>query len=265
MIVAGVDVGSTATKSILMNENGEIVARALTGTGANIVKAAERVFDQSLKKADVEEWDIVFTVGTGYGRFRIPFGDTHITEISCHAKGAHFLHPGTRTILDIGGQDTKAIKVGPKGEVIDFCMNDKCAAGTGRFLEAAANVMNITLDELGVISLKSEKPLRITNVCTVFVESEIISHLAWGKKPEDILMGVHNSISGRSSSLLRRVGLESELTFTGGVSKNIGMVTALKNKLKIQINATEDSQYTGAIGAALFALERASKKSVVVN
>ncbi len=265
MIVAGVDVGSTATKSILMDENGKVIARGLTNTGANVVKAAERVFDQALKMADVEEWDIAYTVGTGYGRFRVPFGDTHITEISCHAKGAFYLHPGTRTILDIGGQDTKAIKVGPKGEVIDFCMNDKCAAGTGRFLEAAAKVMDISLDDLGVISLKSKKPLRITNVCTVFVESEIISHLAWGKKPEDILQGVHNSISGRSSSLLRRVGLEPELTFTGGVSKNIGMVAALKEKLKIKINATEDSQYTGAIGAALFALERASIKSVVIK
>ena len=144
-------------------------------------------------------------------------------------------------------------------------MNDKCAAGTGKFLEAAAKVMDISLDDLGVISLKSKKPLRITNVCTVFVESEIISHLAWGKKPEDILRGVHNSISGRSSSLLRRVGLEPELTFTGGVSKNIGMVAALKEKLKLKINATEDSQYTGAIGAALFALERASIKSVTTN
>ncbi len=265
MIVAGVDVGSTATKSILMDENGEVIARGLTNTGANVVKAAERVFNQALKMADVEEWDIAYTVGTGYGRFRVPFGDTHITEISCHAKGAFYLHPGTRTILDIGGQDTKAIKVGPKGEVIDFCMNDKCAAGTGRFLEAAARVMDISLDDLGVISLKSKKPLRITNVCTVFVESEIISHLAWGKKPEDIIRGVHNSISGRSSSLLRRVGLESELTFTGGVSKNIGMVAALKDKLKIQINATEDSQYTGAIGAALFALERVSKKSFAIK
>lgn len=265
MIVAGVDVGSTATKSILLNENGEIIARGLTHTGANVVKAAERVFNQALKMADVEEWDIAYTVGTGYGRFRVPFGDTQITEISCHAKGAHYLHPGTRTILDIGGQDTKAIKVGPNGEVIDFCMNDKCAAGTGKFLEAAAKVMDISLDDLGVISLKSKKPLRITNVCTVFVESEIISHLAWGKKPEDILRGVHNSISGRSSSLLRRVGLEPELTFTGGVSKNIGMVAALKEKLKLKINATEDSQYTGAIGAALFALERASIKSVTTN
>lgn len=265
MIVAGVDVGSTATKSILMNENGKIIARGLTHTGANVVSAAERVFNQALKMADVEEWDIAYTVGTGYGRFRVPFGDTQITEISCHAKGAHFLHPKTRTILDIGGQDTKAIKVGPNGEVIDFCMNDKCAAGTGRFLEAAANVMDITLDDLGVISLKSKKPLRITNVCTVFVESEIISHLAWGKKPEDILSGVHRSISGRSSSLLRRVGVESELTFTGGVSRNVGMVAALKEKLKIKINATEDSQYIGAIGASLFALERASNKSVKVQ
>jgi len=257
MIFAGVDVGSTATKAVLMSENGNILSRGLTHTGSNVVNAAERAFDEAREKANVEEWDIAYTVGTGYGRFRIPFGDTHITEISCHAKGAHYVHPGTRTIFDIGGQDTKAIKVGENGEVVDFCMNDKCAAGTGRFLEAAAKVMDITLEQLGVLSMKSEKPLRITNVCTVFVESEIISHLAWGKKAEDILMGVHNSISGRSSSLLRRVGMESEITFTGGVSRNIGMVAALKEKLKSDVNATEESQYIGAIGAALFALERA--------
>jgi predicted CoA-substrate-specific enzyme activase len=256
MIVSGVDVGSTATKSVLLDENKNIIAKGLTHTGANVVKAAERVFKIALQNAKFEDWEVTYIVGTGYGRYKVTFGNAQITEISCHAKGAVFLFPNTKTILDIGGQDTKAIKVDDKGEVKDFCMNDKCAAGTGRFLEASANVMGLQLDEIGPISLQSKSPLKITNVCTVFVESEIMSHVAHGKKMEDIL-GVHNSIAGRSIALMRRVGLENEITFTGGVSRNSGMVRAIEERLGNKINVCEDSQFIGAIGAALFALERA--------
>lgn len=257
MIVAGVDVGSTATKAVLLNENMEVIARAMVGTGANVVKAAERVFQMARQSAKLEEWEVAYTVGTGYGRYKVTFGDAQLTEISCHARGAKMLFPNTRTILDIGGQDTKAIKIDQKGDVVDFCMNDKCAAGTGRFLAAAAEVMGITLDELGDVALRSTNPLRITNVCTVFVETEIMNHLSRGKSAEDILAGVHQSIAARSVSLMRRVGIESEITFTGGVSRNAGMVAALQEKLGFPINVSPDSQYMGAIGAALFALERA--------
>ncbi|MBM4167436.1 MAG: 2-hydroxyglutaryl-CoA dehydratase [Ignavibacteria bacterium] len=257
MLVAGVDVGSTQTKAIILNENSDIVARGIVNTGANVVKAAEKAFQLARQNAKLEEWEVAFTVGTGYGRYKVPFGDAQITEISCHARGATFLFPNTRTILDIGGQDTKGIRINEKGEVIDFCMNDKCAAGTGRFLSASADVMGISLDELGDVALQSTIPLRITNVCTVFVETEIMNHLSKGRKGEDILAGVHQSISARSVSLLRRVGLEAEITFTGGVSKNKGMVFALEEKLGMKINVCDDSQYNGAIGAALFALERA--------
>jgi predicted CoA-substrate-specific enzyme activase len=257
MLVAGVDVGSTQTKAILLNENAEIVARGIVNTGANVVKAAEKAFQTARKSARLEEWDVSYVVGTGYGRYKVSFGDAQITEISCHARGASFLFPNTRTILDIGGQDTKGIRISPKGEVIDFSMNDKCAAGTGRFLAAAAEVMGISLDELGDVALRSSNPLRITNVCTVFVETEIMNHLSKGQKGEDILAGVHQSIAGRSVSLLRRVGIDPELTFTGGVSRNKGMVNALEEKLGMKINVSEDSQFIGALGAALFALERA--------
>ncbi len=226
-------------------------------TGANVVKAAEKAFQACRQSARLEDWEVAYIVGTGYGRYKVTFGDAQITEISCHARGASFLFPKTKTILDIGGQDTKGIRINEKGEVIDFCMNDKCAAGTGRFLGAAADVMGITLDELGDLALQSRVPLRITNVCTVFVETEIINHLSKGKKGEDILAGVHQSISARSVSLLRRVGLEPEITFTGGVSRNKGMVAALQEKLGIPINVSDDSQYMGALGAALFALDRA--------
>jgi predicted CoA-substrate-specific enzyme activase len=260
MVVAGVDVGSTQTKAIVLNENGEIVARGIVNTGANVVKAAERAFQTARQSARLEEWEVAYVVGTGYGRYKVTFGDTQITEISCHARGAVALFPGTRTILDIGGQDTKGIRINEKGEVVDFCMNDKCAAGTGRFLAAAADVMGISLDELGEVALGASNPLRITNVCTVFVETEIMNHLSKGKKAEDILAGVHQSIAARSVSLLRRTGLEPEITFTGGVSRNRGMVSALEEKLGGHINVNKDSQFIGALGAALFALDRAKTK-----
>ncbi len=260
MLVAGVDVGSTQTKAVILNENSEIVARGILNTGANIVKAAEKAFQAARSEAGVEEWEITSVAGTGYGRYKVHFGDIQITEITCHARGASFIFPGTRTILDIGGQDTKGIRVNEKGEVVDFCMNDKCAAGTGRFLAAAADVMSIRLEDLGEVALKSTNPLRITNVCTVFVETEIMNHLSRGKKGEDILAGVHQSISGRSVSLIRRVGVVPEVTFTGGVSKNIGMVKALEEKLGCSINVCDDSQYMGALGAALIALERAKAR-----
>jgi predicted CoA-substrate-specific enzyme activase len=213
-------------------------------------------YEESLQAAGLKERDVAYVIGTGYGRYKIAFGDAQVTEISCHAKGAHFLFPATRTLVDIGGQDTKAIKVSELGEVLDFCMNDKCAAGTGRFLENAATVLDLSLDEIGPVSLRSEKPLRITNVCTVFVESEIVSHLARGERVEDILGGVHNAIAGRTIALVRRIGIEPEVTFTGGVSRNVGMVRALEERFDTRINVSELSQYMGCMGAALFALER---------
>ncbi|MFI5251312.1 MAG: acyl-CoA dehydratase activase [Bacteroidota bacterium] len=257
MIVAGVDVGSTQTKAAILNDNGEILARGIVNTGANVVKAADKVFQLARQSVKLEEWEVSYIVGTGYGRYKVTFGNSQITEISCHARGASHLFKNTRTILDIGGQDTKGIKINEKGEVVDFCMNDKCAAGTGRFLAAGGEVMGIALDDLGSVALQSRNPLRITNVCTVFVETEIMNHLSKGRKAEDILAGVHQSIAARSVSLLRRVGLDPEITFTGGVSKNKGMVAALEEKLGLKINVCEDSQYIGAIGAALFALDRA--------
>jgi predicted CoA-substrate-specific enzyme activase len=262
MLVAGVDVGSTTTKAALLDENKRVRALALLDTGANVVRAAERAFQEALAKAGVEPWDVAFTVGTGYGRYRIPFGDLQVTEISCHAKGACFLFPGTRTILDMGGQDTKAIRSNELGEVKDFCMNDKCAAGTGRFLAAAAQVLGLKLDEVGEVAAQSRKPLKITNVCTVFVEQEIMMHLARGCQLQDVLAGVHAAIAGRSVSLLRRVGIEPEITFTGGVARNAGMVRALEERLKLKLNVTAESQHIGAIGAALFAWERAAHGEV---
>ncbi len=256
---AGVDVGSTQTKSVIVRDNGggaEIVTRALVDTGANVQKAAEHGFHQACREARISPQNVGFVVGTGYGRYKITFGNAQMTEISCHARGAHFLFPGTRTVIDMGGQDSKAISIGSDGEVLDFVMNDKCAAGTGRFLANAADVMGLPLDEVGPISLQGTRPVKITTVCTVFVESDILSYLAQDKKPEDILRGVNLAIARRTVSLARRVPIEPEITMTGGVARNIGMVKALEEVLNVKLQVSQDAHYVGAIGAALFALEK---------
>ncbi|MDO8666476.1 MAG: acyl-CoA dehydratase activase, partial [Gemmatimonadales bacterium] len=177
-------------------------------------------------------------------------------EISCHGRGAVHMFPGTRTVVDMGGQDTKAIRVSPVGEIVDFCMNDKCAAGTGRFLGAAAVALNLPLEELGPTALRGERAVKISTTCTVFAESEVLSWLGKGKKIEDILLGVHESIASRSIGLLRRVGIEDQVTFTGGVTKNRAMVETLNRRLGLTVNVGGDSHYMGALGAALFALDR---------
>jgi (R)-2-hydroxyacyl-CoA dehydratese activating ATPase len=252
---AGVDVGSTQTKAIVLDESKQIVGRALIDTGANVVFAAENAFEQALKAAHAEEEEVEYVVGTGYGRYRVTFGNTQITEISCHARGAVHMFPATRTVIDMGGQDTKAIRVRPSGEIVDFCMNDKCAAGTGRFLGAASSALDIPLDQLGPIALQSQRPVRISTTCTVFAESEVLSWVGKGKKIEDILQGVHQSIAARSIGLLRRVGIEEEITFTGGVARNIGMIEALQKGLGAKLNVSGDSHFIGALGAALFGLD----------
>ena len=257
-IAAGVDVGSTQTKAVLMSDNGErkILARALTDTGANVLKAAESAFDKCCYAAGITAGEVGFVVGTGYGRYKISFGNAQMTEISCHARGAQFLCPGTRTVIDMGGQDSKAISVGPNGEVLDFVMNDKCAAGTGRFLANAAEVMGISLDEIGPLSLRATRPVKIATVCTVFVESDILSYLSQGKKPEDIMGGVHLAIAKRTLSLARRLSIEPEITMTGGVARNVGMVQALETVIGRKLQISPDAHYMGAVGAALFALEK---------
>jgi (R)-2-hydroxyacyl-CoA dehydratese activating ATPase len=257
-IAAGVDVGSMQTKAILLGDDGtvKILARALTDTGANVRKAAEQAFEQCCRTAGIAPAEVGFVVGTGYGRYKISFGNTQMTEISCHAKGAHFLCPNTRTVIDMGGQDAKAISVGPSGEVLDFVMNDKCAAGTGRFLANAADVMGLSLDEIGLVSLQAKHPVKIATVCTVFVESDILSYLAQGKRGEDILGGVHLAIAKRTLSLARRVPIEPKITMTGGVTRNVGMVRALEEVMGRPLQISPDAHFMGAVGAAIFALEK---------
>ena len=255
---AGVDVGSTQTKAVIIDERLRIVGRALIDTGSNVTLAAERAYEIALQDGHIDEDKdgVGYVIGTGYGRYRVTFGDAQTTEISCHARGAVQMYPGTRTVLDMGGQDTKAIKVNERGEVLDFSMNDKCAAGTGRFLGAAASALEIPLDDLGPTALRSDRPVRISTTCTVFAESEILAWLAKGKRDEDILLGVHQSVGTRALALLRRVGIEKEVTFTGGVARNVGMVKVISELLGFPVNYGDDSHFMGALGASLFAMDR---------
>ncbi|HKI94556.1 MAG TPA: acyl-CoA dehydratase activase [Gemmatimonadales bacterium] len=252
---AGVDVGSTQTKAVIVDERLRIVGRALTDTGANVMRAAENAFQEALRDGDLREEEVEYVVGTGYGRYKVTFGNTQVTEISCHGRGAVHMFPNTRTVIDMGGQDTKAIRIAPNGEILDFCMNDKCAAGTGRFLGAASSALDIPLPELGPTALRGERPVKISTTCTVFAESEVLSWLGKGKRIEDILLGVHESIGTRSVGLLRRVGVEEEITFTGGVARNLAMVDTLNRRLDTHVNVSEESHFMGALGAALFAFD----------
>ena len=252
---AGVDVGSTQTKAVVVNEERGIVGRSLLPTGANVIRAAESAFEEALRAGGIREEEVEYVVGTGYGRYKVTFGNAQVTEISCHGSGAVHMFPSTRTVVDMGGQDTKAIRVSPVGEIVDFCMNDKCAAGTGRFLGAAANALEIPLDQLGPTALRGTRPVKISTTCTVFAESEVLSWLGKGKTIEDILRGVHQSIASRSAGLLRRVGIVEQVTFTGGVARNTAMVETLQQALGVTLNVSEDSHYMGALGAALFALD----------
>jgi len=254
---AGVDVGSTQTKAILLDENGWIVGRSLGMTGANVTRAAERAFAEVLTASGIESAEVKYVIGTGYGRYKVTFGDDQVTEISCHAKGAIRIFPATHTVIDMGGQDAKGIQIDAQGVVRDFVMNDKCAAGTGRFLANAAEALGLPLEAIGDLALRAKNPVRLSTVCAVFVESDVLSYLGQGKKVEDILGGVHSAIAARTVALVRRVGIESEVTFTGGVSRNPAMVAALTEKVGMPINVSPDSHFVGAIGAAAFALERA--------
>jgi predicted CoA-substrate-specific enzyme activase len=256
MYVAGVDVGSLSTDTVILDGERNIVNYNVLFTGASSRRAARRSYEEALCAAGLREEDISFIVSTGYGREVVPFAHTQVTEISCHARGAHFLFPGTRTVIDVGGQDSKAIRVNAQGQVVDFAMNEKCAAGTGRFLEVMARALEIELEEMGERSLRARKPVSISSMCTVFAESEVVSRIAEGHPIEDIIAGIHNAISDRLISLLQRVRMEEEVTMSGGVAKNVGVVEALQEKLGTKFNIAFEPQIVGAVGAALVALEK---------
>ena len=259
MYVLGIDSGSTSTNAVIMDQDRKIKAFSVVRTGAKSGESAERILTDVLGKAGLQQEDLSWIVSTGYERVSIPFADETVTEISCHGKGAHFFNPHIRTILDIGGQDSKAIRLDEKGEVIDFVMNDKCAAGTGRFLEAIARTLEVGLDELGPIALQSTEKITITSMCTVFAESEVISLIANNTEKADIADGICRAIADKAFSLLKRVGLEEEFMMTGGVAKNPGVVHAVEEKLQSKLYICPEPEIVGAVGAALYALSKIGK------
>ena len=255
MYVMGIDSGSTSTNAVIINEKKELIASRVIRTGAKSGESASRILNEILDIANLKREDLTRIISTGYGRVSIPFADETVTEISCHGKGAHFVAPNVRTILDIGGQDSKAIRLNKNGDVIDFVMNDKCAAGTGRFLEMMARTLEIPLEELGPVSLNWKENIEISSMCSVFAESEVISLIAQNKDTADIAHGIHQAIAGKAISLLKRVGLEKEFMMTGGVAKNPGVIKVLEDALGAPLFIYEEPEIIGALGAALFGLE----------
>lgn len=260
MYTIGIDIGSMSTNGILINEKKEILSSTIIPTGASSKKAADKTFHQILTEHKLTERDIDYIVATGYGRIKVPFANEVVTEITCHAKGANFFFPKARTIIDIGGQDSKVIKVDGNGNVLDFVMNDKCAAGTGRFLEVMARTLEIDLEEMGPISLNGKDNVSVSSLCTVFAESEVVSLIGADHRTADICRGLHISIAKRITAQVKRIGLEEEIVMTGGVAKNIGVVTELEKNLGCKIRISEEPQINGALGAALIALEKAQSK-----
>jgi CoA-substrate-specific enzyme activase, putative len=258
MLTLGIDIGSLSTDAVLINEKKEIVAYEVIATGASSKKACDKIFKHILDATKLEAKDLDYVVATGYGRIKVPFANEVVTEITCHAKGANYFFPDARTVIDIGGQDSKAIKLDAKGNVLDFSMNDKCAAGTGRFLEVMARTLEIELDEMGELSLTGKDNVSISSLCTVFAESEVVSLIGADHKTPDICRALHISIAKRVSGQAKRVGLEESVVMTGGVAKNIGVVRELEKKLLCKIKIAEEPQIIGALGAALIALENAS-------
>ena len=252
MYTAGIDIGSISTKAVIMRD-GQLLASRVILTGYNAENAGKKVFDAVLDDLQISASAITRIVATGYGRKGLAMADKSITEIMCHATGARYLNPLIRSIIDIGGQDSKAILLDDHGKVANFAMNDKCAAGTGRFLEVMARALEVDLDEFGRMSLKADLPARISSLCTVFAESEIISLIAKGEKRENIIAGIHESICARVLAMANRIGIKSPVMMTGGVAKNIGVVRAFEKAIGSPIEVSDYAQVNGAIGAALLA------------
>jgi len=258
MIVAGCDVGSLTGKAVILRD-GSIVSKSIVPVTVRPETTAMNAINEALRNTDLKLADIEYMVGTGYGRRKIPFANLNISEITCHARGAFHQVPSIRTILDIGGQDCKVISLDAEGNVADFVMNDKCAAGTGKFLEGVARALGLDLNELGPMSLTAKSPSVISSQCSVFAESEVITLLADGEDIANIVAGIHKAIAGRLISLVKKVGLRKDFTLTGGVAKNAGVVKFLEDGLGKITKLPEDPQLTGAIGAAIIASEKLVK------
>ena len=252
---AGIDSGSTSTDVVILNREKEMVAGIILPTGAGAAIGAGKALAQAMEQAGICRYDIDVLVTTGYGRAAISAGDKNITEITCHAKGAHYLDPDVRTVIDIGGQDSKVIRIDENGAVENFVMNDKCAAGTGRFLEMMARTMEMTLEEMSSRGIDYKEDITISSMCTVFAESEVVSLIAQNKAIDDIVHGLNKAVAAKTVSLVKRAGGEEAYMMTGGVAKNRGLVVALEEKLGADLKISDKAQLCGALGAALFAAE----------
>ena len=255
----GIDVGSTASKCVILKDGKDIVAKSLVPVGTGTSGPA-RAIAEVLESAGMQREEMDFVLATGYGRNSLDgLADMQMSELSCHARGATFLFPEVRTVIDIGGQDVKVIEI-ENGMMRNFVMNDKCAAGTGRFLDVMARVLEVKVEELGMLGDRSTKDVGISSTCTVFAESEVISQLAAGTDKCDIINGIHKSVAGRVGGLCNRVGVRDMVVMTGGVAQNHGIVKALQAQLQHEIHTSPLTQYNGALGAALFAYNKALKK-----
>jgi len=251
---AGIDIGSITTKAAVL-EDGVILGTMLSFTGYHAEQAGAKIYRAILSDLGIDEQHIHKVVSTGYGRNSVDFADKAVTEIICHGAGGYFLNPAVRTIIDIGGQDSKAIILDPNGKVNDFVMNDKCAAGTGRFLEVMARAMEVNLDDFGAISFKSSNPSKISSICTVFAESEVISLISKGEPRENIIAGIHEAVASRVFAMIRRLDAGPPIMMTGGVAKNVGVVRSLEKRFDAKIEVSGYAQLNGAIGAAVLALD----------
>ncbi len=254
---AGIDVGSTMTKAVILNEG--IIASIIGPTGPEQRRLANKVMEKALIRADISFQAITYIVSTGYGRINVPFADKQFTEITCHAKGIIRLFPKAKTIIDIGGQDIKAIKIDATGKTTDFVMNDKCAAGSGRFIEVIADTLGVPLDKVGDLSLQSKNPAKISNICTIWAQQEVAASLAEGVAISDLLAGVHQSLADRISRMVNRLRVEEAVIVTGGGGKNKGLLKALSEQLGHEILVPEEPLITGALGAALLGKEIVEK------
>jgi (R)-2-hydroxyacyl-CoA dehydratese activating ATPase len=258
MYFAGIDIGSTMTKVVIINDAEKVVSQVIHHTGAEHRRQANKVMEEALKQANLSFDEISCTIATGYGRVNVPFADRQVTELTCHARGVFKFLSTVRLAIDIGGQDSKVLKI-KDGKLIDFVMSDRCAAGTGRFLEVLAPALGLRVEELGETSLKSTRKVKISSTCTVFGQQEVVSLLSDGEELEDIVAGLHDAIASRVASLARRLKIEPDVVFTGGVAKNSGVAKALAENLGCKMFIPDEPLLSGALGAALLGKETVTK------
>ena len=255
MFTMGIDIGSTSSKAVILEDEIRVAARKVIEAGIGS-EGPDRVFADALSEAGITREEITRVMATGYGRMTFPGADDQASELSCHGKGIHYLIPEARVVIDIGGQDAKVMQINERGALLNFVMNDKCAAGTGRFLDVMAGILSVQTSELAELAAKAEEPLSISSVCTVFAESEVISHLAAGATRSDVAAGIHQSVAKRVAGLGNRIGFQGPIAMSGGVALNAGVVRALEHELGKQIVTHPDAQLAGAYGAAILAFEK---------